>query len=369
MPPEDKETQARSQMSAAAVSQVVNSPKNTVPPAPADLDMIEFGFENGVYRYCSEWLSMVGASHSAARPFGLILSRSIPSDEKLLEQKGVTVQRLHAFKSQKMIDPQGCIYIVTQNLELALRIEVDSAQQSQHLFDYIGTINLQDRVICVFEPPPANLIFMRKGLNGTSRAEEVVAAGDITPWTTLQLEGEFDQFHQEYTRTPSCVLVPWSNAGKGVTGEKLELRISKTLANYLDKKWKPGSVLAEVETNSGRIDIFITEHVLAAEAGPAVIEVKVFRSHHGDQTKGRYRKVSPKFTEWWGRKGAVQAELYRTDKTAGSAYLCCFDARDKDKELAAVKSAAKQLNVEYRRYFMFRDTASLQEQMLSNLSP
>jgi hypothetical protein len=88
------------------------------------------------------------------------------------------------------------------------------------------------------------------------------------------------QFHHDFTRTPSGVLEPWSDAGHGITGEKLEIRISKALAHQLDLKWNRGSVLAEVGSPSGRMDIYVCPDVLGAGRGPCVLEIKVLRSNH-----------------------------------------------------------------------------------------
>jgi hypothetical protein len=370
MPPEDRESRARAVMDTNALQSVRQSPRQSVPPAPADLDMVESAFEGEVYRYSSEWMGHHKATLSNARPFAIVLSRSIQQDEKILADAGVSgFQRIHAFRSQAMLDPEGCLVFATMNLEHAILVPIPNAKVAQPFFDLISTLGVDSRIVALFEPPQANLILMRQGLNGPSRKQAVVESGGVTPWTLQQLEAEVSQFHDDFTRTPSGVLVPWSDAGKGVTGEKLEIRISKNLAYHLDQKWKRGSVLAESETQSGRMDIYITRPVLIPGSGPCVIEVKVFRSRHGQAgstgTSGRYRKISPKVTEWWGKKGAVQADVYRQDKGAGSAYLCCFDAREKDEEVKAVQTLSKSLNVEYRRYFMYRNTGNLYDAKLA----
>lgn len=359
MPLDDQQVRARALMNPAAVNSVTQSPRQSVPPAPADPDMVESGFEGEIYRYCSDWITHHKSIRATAKPFALLLSRSISQDEKLLNDAGVSgVKRLHAFHSQKMLDPQGFLVVATMNLEHALLVPVSSPTTAQPFFDLISKLMLGDRALGLFEPPPANLILMRHGLAGASRKQAVVEAGVVVPWTLQQLEAEVSQFHDDFTRTPSGVLVPWSDAGKGVTCEKLEIRISKNLAYHLDQKWKRGSILAEAETHSGRMDIYITEPVLSAGSGPCVIEVKVFRSHHGYD---RYRKISPNMTKWWGSKGVIQADLYRKDMGAGSAYIFCFDARDTDQAVKEVEALAKTKKVEHRRYFMYRTTGALQK--------
>lgn len=361
MPPDDKRERAGALLDQAAANAIRCEPRATVPPAPADPDMEGIAFEGEVYRYAADWLSRNKSSLATSKPFAFILSRSISQDQAFLNQAGATEQQqYHAFRSQKMADPRGCVILTTMNLEHAVTLSVAPTKESQQLFDRISSLGLGDRHVAVFEPPHANLILLRHGLSGGSRTQHVVESGGVQPWQLKQLEEEIAQFHNDFTRTPSGVLEPWSDAGKGVTGEKLEIRISKALAHQLDLKWQRGSVLAEVGSPSGRMDIFIVQHVLEAGSGPCVIEVKVLRSHHRRIFKGENRKVAAKCTIQWAQKGVVQADLYRNDKAAASAYLCSFDAREKEADLPTVEELAKQKNVHHRKFFMHRRTSSLQ---------
>ncbi|MEJ0044524.1 MAG: hypothetical protein WDM81_20910 [Rhizomicrobium sp.] len=201
---------------------------------------------------------------------------------------------------------------------------------------------------------------MRAGLQGGSRTQTVLPTGTQKPWKLDELESEIMQFHCDQTRSPSGVLLPWSEAKKGLTGEKLELRISKALAHQLDLRWRRGSILAETECQSGRIDVFVTREVLVEGSGPCVIEVKVLRSHYRRMVGKHHRKVTEKSSLHWAKRGVIQADLYRKDKAAPSAYLCSFDARDKDADLPQVESFAKSKQIEHRRYFMYRSSGDLQ---------
>lgn len=358
--PEDRHDRANALLNQAAAADVRRDPRSSVPPAPADPDMADIAFEGEIYRYAADWMAAHGAEASQSRPFALVLSRSITQDEDLLTRAGIAnYQRYHAFRSQKLIDVQSCVFVVTMNLEYALAIPIASVTSSQQLFDAINASGLGDRHIAVFEPPASNLILLRRGLQEGSRAQQVIASGGTQLWKLDQLEMEISQFHDDYTRTPSGVLEPWSDAGKGVTGEKLEIRISKALAHHLDLMWKRGSVLAEAACPSGRMDIFLSAQILEANIGPCVIEVKVLRS------RSRNHAMPTNYAEWWAKKGVIQANLYRKDKGAPSAYLCSFDARDKEAELPAVDALAKQLGVEHKKYFMHRSTGSLQDAELA----
>lgn len=363
MPPDDRRDRANSRLNQAAVGEVKQQQRQTVSPAPAEADAVDLAFESEAYRYAAEWLATHKANAAKANPFALILSRSITLDEKLLRAAKVeNFVHYHAFLNQKLIDVQGCLLLVTMNLEHAISVPLDAVAKTQQLFNEIESLGLGGRHIAAFEPPAAHLILLRRGLNETTRGLAVVESGHTQPWALDQLENEILQFHQDHTATPSGVLVPWYKANLGITGEQLELRISKALAHQLDLKWKRGSVLAEAGTPSGRMDIFIGAQVLKNNCGPCVVEVKVLR------TRGRNRKMPATHAERWAKKGVVQATLYRRDKGAPTAYLCSFDAREKNVDIPAVDAFAGERDVKHKRYFMHRSAGGLQDEDLSKAS-
>ncbi|MGY4512092.1 hypothetical protein [Bradyrhizobium sp. USDA 3650] len=362
MPPEDQRKKAESLLNPDAARGVRIERRDSVQAAPADPDGEGFAFEAEVYRYAADWISRRPTTAQSAKPFAMVLSRSLSQDKKELETAGQgACQVYQAFHSQKLLNVESHIVFTTVNLERAIAVPVADVETAQDLFDAIGALSLGDRHIAVFEPSEANLILLKAGLNGVSREQQVRANVGAPVWNLVDLEKEIQTFHSDYTRTPSGVLEPWFNATDGVTGEKLEIRISKALANDLDRKLKRGSVLAEVGSSSGRMDVYICSDVLTPGCGPCVLEVKVLRSRHKRLANdGKPRKVSDKSNNDWAMKGVVQADLYRCDKGAPVAYLCAFDARDADKKMPDVEALAASRSVSYRKYFMHRSTGSLQ---------
>ena len=361
MLPDDKIMTVSGHLNQSALSAVQSQPRDTVPPIPADPGSTGLAFESAVVRYVSDWLLVNAVGASKAFPFAFVLSRSIESDAIALEKIIGTGQfeRYQAFHSQKMIDVSGSIIFVTMNLEAALVVKVVGVENSQKLFDAITKWGFVDRYIAAFEPPKSNLIIADKGFKHPSRSQCVSATIDRSPWKLNEFEQEIAEFHDDYTRTPDARLVPWSSAAKGITGEKLEVRISKTLADILDRKWKRGSILAESSTSmGGRIDIFVQAHVLEDGAGPCVVEVKVLRE------SSKRRPLPVGHASWWAKKGIIQADLYRTDRRAASAYLYSFDARGVDADLLDVDKLAVEKSVHHRRHFMYRSTDALIEAKL-----
>ena len=250
-------------------------------------------------------------------------------------------------------DVTGHLIVATMNLEKAITVQIEGAGDAQALLNAIKHFGLDDRHVVAFEPPAANLVVLKPGFD-TSRSLGVQKISNCKPWSLTDLESEVVGFHSMFTRTPSGFLVPWKSAKNGQTGDQLEVRISKFLAYELSRSWPPGSVLAEVATSSGRIDVFLLGLVLESGRGPCVIEIKVLRSH------SNRRKLPVEHATRWAEKGVVQANLYRQDMAAPTAYLFCFDAREKDEAMPGVEAIAKKLDVKYGKYYMYRSSEDLQ---------
>lgn len=355
MPPEDKLNSIRAKLDQNAVNSVLSSPDDAILPTPATPDTDELAFADEVYRYASSWLTTHSAKSASAKPFAFVLSRSIPEDEKLLADKCITSQFkiYEAFRSQKMLDVAGHLILTTMNLEKAIAIPIDGVGNTQALLNAIKALEFEDRHSAAFEPPVANLLILKPNFS-SSRSLHVKKSLQFTPWSLKDLESEFHKFHATFTRAPSSFLVPWKSAAKGQTGDQLEVRISKYLAYELGRIWTSGTVLAEVATQSGRIDVFLHGVALEDGKGPCIIEVKVLRSH------SNRRKYPPQVATWWAEKGVVQACIYRQDMMAPTAYLVCFDAREADEKLKEVETLANKLDVKYEKYFMYRSAEDLQ---------
>jgi hypothetical protein len=110
------------------------------------------------------------------------------------------------------------------------------------------------------------------------------------------------------------------------------------------------------------MDILVNAHALELGLGPCVIEIKVLRSN------SKKKKLAPALALWWANKGVIQANLYRSDICAPSAYMCAFDARNLDENMPETESLAKKMNVQFRKYFMYRSTGDLQAAELAKAS-
>jgi len=360
VPPDPKVAGILAKLEPAAVAAVAAAPQLPTTAAPSDPDTDHLAFENAAYRYAAEWLASHADEAATAKPFMLVLSRSIPQDLAMLSAAGhPDAKKYDAFRSQKMNDVTGAVIFATVNLQQAIVVPIQTVADTQTLFDLTSSIACEDRAMAALEPAHSNLIVRKPG--GASRSMAVKQSGYGPLWTLDQLEEGIDAFHNDHTRAPSGVLEPWSSPKKGITGEKLEIRISKFLAYELDRNFARGSVMAEGQTSSGRMDIFIVPNVL--DVGATVLEVKVLRSNSGT------KKLSANFNIKWAQKGVIQAHLYRQDKQAAAAYLLCFDAREVDEGLPDVEQFAATQQVTSKRYFMYRSSEALQQALLNKLVP
>ena len=359
----------RTRLDQSVAEAVRTNQASTIPAAPAGDETADAPFESEAYRYAAGWLADNETISAEIAPFAFVLSRCIALDEDAIRSAlpGVVLQRYHGLRSQTVIEVAGRVFWTTENLEKATAITVQGADETQHLFDAISQTGMSQRNIIAFEPRHANLILQRQGLGQGSRRQQVRKPG-MQRWTVAQLEEEIEQFHKDQTRTPSAALVPWHQASAGITGEKLEIRISKALAYYLERNWNRGSILAECATQSGRMDVFVTEPVLEGGSGPCVIEIKVLRSHRLRRNARGQRVPAPVPTseiEWWEKRGIIQAGLYRDEMNAPRAYLCSFDGRDTDTAFPAIIALAAQRDVLLKNYFMYRSSDALIEAELT----
>lgn len=360
MPPDLKITAMFAKLDPAAIATANASAQFQSTPAPSDPDTDYLAFEHTAYRYAAEWLADHPNEAAAAEPFMFVLSRSISIDLAMLIAAGYSnAKKYDAFRNQKMNDVTGAVIFVTGNFEKAIVVSVQSVCDTQVLFDVISSVACDDRAVAALEPARSNLIVRQPG--NLSRSITVKQTGYGPLWSLNQLEQAIELFHQEFTRTPSGILEHWTSPKKGITGERLEIRISKFLAFELDRNFAKGSVLAEAQTSSGRMDIFIVPNVL--DVGAAVLEVKVLRSNSGT------KKLSANFSTKWAMKGIIQAHIYRLDKNAASAWLLCFDARDVDDDIPEVGAFAASQQVVNKRYFMYRSSEDLQQALLKTLVP
>jgi hypothetical protein len=176
--------------------------------------------------------------------------------------------------------------------------------------------------------------------------------------TSAQLDDTLEDFHWEYTGSPQGLSKPWRNAKNFLTKERLEEEIRDDLYIYFRYLMQEQfAVQREFYGSAGRTDLFIYFH---AEKEGVYIELKVLRAWI--ESGGSRTRVPEKDIIDHGKDGIAQAFNYkRSFRNAGIAYACCFDAREKDSEIAALASFASEKDVRYKRYFMYNSAEAQRE--------
>lgn len=133
-----------------------------------------------------------------------------------------------------------------------------------------------------------------------------------------------------------------------------EQMVQNHLFLYLKTRLSRSHLIArEEQLPVGRADIAILDY--ATRKWVCVVELKVFRD------KGLPRKLSgkikpPVYTEdkmrFYAWCAVGQTARYKSSMECNLAFLCCFDAREKEPKFPTVEARATNEGIEYRQYRM-----------------
>ncbi len=218
----------------------------------------------------------------------------------------------------------------------------------------IAELNVADRPVIMFNSADRKVLWRA---HATGEMHEALFRTEISAAvTSADFERVLKDFHYEYTASPQGLTKPWYSAPKLLTRPDLEQEIRDDLFVYLRFLLQdPFAVFREVVGGAGRADLLVYFH---AEKEVFFLELKVLRAF---VRKGKSRAaVRAEKTLSWAKEGIAQAFNYkRSNRSVGTAYACCFDARLSDTEIQELVDFAAELSVEYRRFFMFNSAPAL----------
>lgn len=316
------------------------------PSFPASNEGLEAEFFATAHRFFREWLDDKGRCKDNAAPCAIVLSRAIAQDIERL-----SAQTLWYFASSPDAPIDGKILIASYNLSVVAEVPCEICADPKAIGDALVKLGLADSVHCMLRGDRAAMHLCRAGLNGGSTRLDVGASSTVQ-LDSLAIDAQLWEFHRTFTQTSSGVLLPWKGkAANRITIDDAELRISMMLGFFLKTIVGQDNVTVEDQTSHGRIDIKISRHAMKDDLGPCALECKVLRSK---AAAGKYpRKVPPEEMIKHASDGVQQAVQYRKDIKGKLAYLCCFDARDKDEDQPEIKILAAANDVTLRRYYMY----------------
>jgi hypothetical protein len=270
------------------------------------------------------------------------------------------------FKDLLEHDVRGCVYIATDDLTIVAKTSCEPCLTAEAIGTTLRQFELGALLHVLFLPSRGELILCRSGLGGpTSLVKiELSAAHRIE---TIDLERQIWRFHEQFTQTPSGLLLPWiGSPACRIPVQELERRISSMLCFYLNAILGGDYVTTEHYTPHGRLDIKVATDVMVQGIGHCALELKVLRSRHHSNTRARrYTTVSLNKMVEHATEGIMQAVDYRRQISAGIAYLCCFDARYHDEDQAQVVALAASNDVRLRRYFMYESPQAYRDAVLA----
>lgn len=321
-----------------------------VPALPASEEGLEAGFFLAVYRYARNWLRERGGRVADSAPCAFVHLRSVNAE---LARLGAI--RVDYFKNLPDENVCGGLYVASGDLELVARTPDPPAATIRAIGQTLEACGLAGCTHAVFRADRRELILRRSGVAGGPSTRLVIELDDPVRLSPVDLERWIWKFHCEFTQLPGGVLRPWlGSPAERIPVHELEMRISGALCFYLNKDLGRDHATTEHFTAGGRLDIKVAAEAMEVGHGHCALELKVLRSR---QPSGNSRTASTSISATKATKhaldGVEQADDYRQRIGAGSAYLCCFDARDVDHEQPAVELHAASLNVQSRRYYLY----------------
>ena len=110
--------------------------------------------------------------------------------------------------------------------------------------------------------------------------------------------------------------------------------------------------IPEAPTTAGRADLLVKR---GNEAGGVLLELKVLRSRGYNLDAKKATPYTPAEIDTHVVDGIDQAADYRDELRATDAFLCCYDMRDTDEDLAEqICLLAETRLVRLRRYYIQR---------------
>jgi hypothetical protein len=258
------------------------------------------------------------------------------------------------FDEDPAADLGGCIAITSTSFAHVQTLSTGCIRLKD-LGEHLSSLGLQDQPMAVVIPS--------KGLvqlcPGGAFSEKISIDLDAAPLTDVDetaLDRELASFHDLSTRYPDGVSHAWHDRKQRVLRRDAEAIVRDALFVYLSwKAFRSKIVLREHQTSVGRSDISLLDNSRNQPVTACVMELKVLRSR-GMSKSHKEKPYKPEVMRRHSLMGVKQAIKYKRAENAPLAYLCLFDGRDDDGDVADAKTAAHAGAVLYRRYFMETST-------------
>lgn len=209
----------------------------------------------------------------------------------------------------------------------------------------------------IYQPSQESVIWCPDGIAGSVRKRFSMLFEQIETIDQSTIDRALEDFHREYTLYPDGWVNFWYNAGEGVVEKKTENNVRNWLCHYLKFRiFKSSHIAREYQLTSGRADIWIGSVAARTKPETYILELKILRSRRFPGKGTTPKPVSAQAILRYAKNGVGQARRYKESDGAQLAYLCCFDARDKNEFLQEVSDEAVAKDILYRQYFCERSS-------------
>lgn len=260
----------------------------------------------------------------------------------------------HFFNEDPPADLGGCIAITSTSFAHVQTLSTGRTRLKD-LGEHLSSLGLRDQPMAVVLPSKSLVQLCPGGVFGERISIDLDAA-PLTDVDETTLDRELVSFHDMCTRYPDGVSHAWHDRKQRVLRRDAEAIVRDALFVYLSwKAFRSKIVLREHQTSVGRSDISLLDNSRNQPITACIMELKVLRSR-GMSKSQKEKPYKPEAMRRHSLMGVKQAIKYKRAENAPLAYLCLFDGRDDDDDVADAKTAANAGAVLYRRYFMETST-------------
>lgn len=329
---------------------VVSSLLSTLNSAPSDSP--EAFIEAGMM-WVSRWIDRHGEDAvKAIAPFALVYGPS-PASGCTCAKDGAGWSDELFFREALPMDVGGKLCVTSTSM-LEVTGRTSHAKSLADLGNELVASGLGAQPMVVVDPGNALIVCCPRGLKG-QRASVKMDMSPLLDLTQQIIDDELARFHAEHTEFPDGLAHVFHDRKERILLSGAEAIVRDNLFQHLKyRAFRSKFIVREDHTPAGRSDIAIYDSQNGNRLA-CVIELKVLRSRGMAKTTGAgTRTYDDKKMFRHVRMGTRQAQKYKeiASPPAKWAYVCAFDGRDVDQELAGIQAIADARGVLYRRYFM-----------------
>ena len=249
---------------------------------------------------------------------------------------------------------QGRIYFSNSQLRLASSIEGGFRTIDEAVL-FLKKKGLDTRTAVIAQPKLRTLLWCPNGVSDEMRSLEFEVPRPLADVSRQTVDKGLLHFHGHHAQVPDSELGLWHDAKTFVPAKDLEKLIQRYLRIVLQAFFREGIVVRELNLKAGRVDLAIWMKLQGVQAAACVLELKVLKSRHHSRVPAKASRCSNAANEAAIIKGLDQVSETRIELGSPLAFLCCYDAREKNDKsiMSCISGPASKKNVHCRRYYMY----------------